>query len=98
MKSYNTKPVLANILRWMVYITALVPLIIFSEFISPFHFGKVVVFRSIVEIMAVFYFVLVLKHHSYLPKRHILLTIFALFTLVFAVSTIISVNPYLSFW
>lgn len=33
-----------------------------------------------------------------MPPRHPLLKVFALFTLVFGVSTFISVNPYLSFW
>src|SRR3989344_6171245 len=98
MKSYNTKPVLANILRWMVYITALVPLIIFSEFISPFHFGKVVVFRSIVEIMAVFYFILVLKDRSWLPKIDPVFIVLTLLTAAFGITTITSVNQYLSFW
>ncbi|MBI2063886.1 MAG: tetratricopeptide repeat protein [Candidatus Yanofskybacteria bacterium] len=89
---------LATIIKIGIYITAFVPLIIFSQFISPFHFGKVVIFRSLVEITAVFYLILILKDRSYLPKKHILLTIFTLFTLVFVVSTFISVNPYLSFW
>lgn len=48
--------------------------------------------------MAVFYLILIWKNRSYLPPRHILLTVFGLFTLVFTVSTFISVNPYLSFW
>ena len=96
--SNSTKPVLAKILQWMVYIVAFVPLVIFSQYISPFHFGKVVIFRSIVEIMAVFYLILIWKDRSYLPPKHILLTIFGLFTLVFTVSTLVSVNPYLSFW
>jgi O-antigen ligase/tetratricopeptide (TPR) repeat protein len=89
---------IARLLRYAVYITAFVPLIIFSQFISPFHFGKVVVFRSLVEIMAVFYLVLVIKDRSYLPTRHPLLIIFALFALLFGVSSVTSVNPYLSFW
>ncbi len=89
---------IAKFLRYAIYITAFVPLIIFSQFISPFHFGKVVVFRSIVEIMAVFYFILILKDKSYLPLRHPLLIIFGLFTLFFGIASIISANPYLSFW
>ncbi|MBI2670055.1 MAG: O-antigen ligase family protein [Candidatus Yanofskybacteria bacterium] len=92
------KPLLTKILKYLIYIAAFVPLIIFSQFISPFHFGKVVVFRSLVEIMAVFYLILIWKDKKYLPKKHLLLTIFVLFTLVFGVSTFISVNPYLSFW
>lgn len=89
---------LAKILKYLIYVAAFVPLIIFSQYISPFHFGKVVIFRSLVEIMAVFYLVLVLKDRSYLPGWHLLLKIFVLFTLVFGISTFISVNPYLSFW
>ena len=87
-----------KLLRWGIYLTAVVPLVIFPQFISPFHFGKVVVFRSLVEIMAVFYFILILRDRRWLPPRHILLTIFALFTFVFGVTTILSVNQYLAFW
>ncbi len=96
-KDYSN-PVLAKILKWMIYAVALLPLVIFSQYISPFHFGKVVIFRSIIEIMAVFYLILIWKDRSYLPSRHPLLIIFALFTLTFGASTFISVNPYLSFW
>ncbi len=85
-------------LRYAIYIAAFVPLIIFSQFISPFHFGKVVVFRSIIEIMAVFYLILIIKDRSYLPSKHPLLIIFAFFALFFGVSAVTSVNPYLSFW
>ncbi len=77
---------------------AFVPLVIFSQYISPFHFGKVVIFRSIVEIMAVFYLVLIIKDRSYLPPKHILLGAVGLFTVLFGISTITSINPYLSFW
>ncbi|MEK7154229.1 MAG: O-antigen ligase family protein, partial [Patescibacteria group bacterium] len=90
---------IAIFLRYAIYIAVFVPLVIFSQFISPFHFGKVVVFRSMVEIMAVFYLVLAVKDRCYRPPlKHPLLIIFVLFTLLFGVSSIISVNPYLSFW
>ena len=89
---------LAKILKYLIYATAFVPLIIFSQYISPFHFGKVVVFRSLVEIMAIFYFILILKDKSYLQPRHILFYIFAGWTLLFGITTAASINPYLSFW
>ena len=98
MAIINKEIFLAKLLRWGVYIAAFIPLVIFSQFISPFHFGKVVVFRSIVEIMAVFYFILILKDKNYLPLRHPLLIIFGLFALFFGVASITSINPYLSFW
>ncbi len=51
--------VLARIARYGIYATAFVALIIFSQFLSPFHFGKVVVFRSLVELLVPFYLLLV---------------------------------------
>ncbi len=90
---------LVKILKYAIYSVAFIPLIIFSQFISPFHFGKIVVFRSLVEIMAVFYLVLAIKDRYYRPPlKHPLLIIFVLFALLFGVSSVTSVNPYLSFW
>jgi len=90
---------LVKILKYAIYSTVFIPLIIFSQFISPFHFGKVVVFRSIVEIMAAFYLVLAIKDRYYRPPlKHPLLIILVLFTLLFGISSITSINPYLSFW
>ena len=42
----NEESNLVKFLRFGIYLTAFVPLIIFKDFISPFHFGKVVVFRE----------------------------------------------------
>lgn len=89
---------IVKLLQYAIYATAFVPLVIFSQYISPFHFGKVIIFRSIVEIMAVFYLALVVKDRSYLPRWHVLLSIFAGWALLFGITTITSVNPYLSFW
>src|SRR3989338_6618071 len=94
----SKESVLAKILTWLTYAAAFVPLIIFKDYISPFHFGKVVVFRSLVEVMAVFYLILVLRDRRWLPPKHILLGIFGLLTVMFGITTIFSVNPYLSFW
>ncbi len=94
-----TSKLLDKILRYFIYSAAFVPLVIFSDFISPFHFGKVVILRSMIEIMAVFYLILIAKDRRYRPNlKHPLVIIFGLFTLFFGISTIVSVNPYLSFW
>ncbi|MCC6934829.1 MAG: hypothetical protein IT406_04045, partial [Candidatus Yanofskybacteria bacterium] len=89
---------LAKWLRWLVYATALVPLIIFSQYQSPFHFGKVVVFRSIVQIMAALYLLLIWRDRSYRPKRHAITWAFAAFTGAFALTTVTSVAQLQSFW
>ena len=94
----SKEPKLALALHWLVYATAVMPLIIFSQYISPFHFGKVVVFRSMVEIMLALYLLLVLQDRSYLPRRDKFFWAFLAFTLAYTISTFTSVNVYQSFW
>src|SRR3989344_8387259 len=87
---------LAKILRWSVYACALIPLIIFKDFLSPFHFGKVVIFRALIEVMAVLYVVLVLRDRSYLPKANPLFWAITAFTLIFGITSLTGVNMYQS--
>lgn len=89
---------LVKFLRFGIYLTALVPLIIFKDFISPFHFGKVLVFRSLIEILGAAYLILILKDRSYLPRRDKIFWAFALFTSAFTLATITSISKYPSFW
>lgn len=89
---------LAKWLRWLVYATALVPLVIFSQYQSPFHFGKVVVFRSIVQVMVALYLLLIWRDRRYLPKGHPILWAFIAFTGAFALTTLTSVAQLQSFW
>src|SRR3989338_331611 len=94
----SKESVLAKILTWLTYAAAFVPLIIFKDYISPFHFGKVVVFRSLVEIMAVFYILLIWKNRTYLPKMTRVGWAFFFFALAFSITTATSIIPYPSFW
>ncbi|OHB17221.1 MAG: hypothetical protein A2913_00190 [Parcubacteria group bacterium RIFCSPLOWO2_01_FULL_40_65] len=90
---------LEKIIKYGIYLSVLVPLIIFSEFISPFHFGKVLIFRSLVEIIAVFYIVLLIKHgRVHLPPRTPLFWAVSFFTLAFGLTTFTSINTYQSFF
>ncbi len=94
----NNETTLVKWLRWLIYAGAFVPLIIFSQYISPFHFGKVVVFRSIVEVMAVLYLLLIWRDRSYLPKSHPITWAFVAFTAAFTITSITSVAWLQSFW
>lgn len=89
---------LVKFLRFGLYLTALMPLVIWKDFISPFHFGKVVLFRSWVEILGVFYFILILKDRSFLPRRDKVFWAFFWFTAAFTLTTLTSVLIYPSFW
>ncbi|MDO8496753.1 MAG: tetratricopeptide repeat protein [bacterium] len=90
--------ILVKILKYGIYLTAFVPLIIFKDFISPFHFGKVVIFRSIIDVLFVFYLVLVWNNKSYLPARNLIFWSVGVFTAVFGLTTLTSIQPYDSFW
>lgn len=90
--------ILAKILRLIVYLSAFMPLVIWNQYISPFHFGKVIIFRSVVEIMAVIYIALILKDRSYLPKTTKLFWAVTAFVAVYGLTTLTSVSFYPSFW
>lgn len=90
--------ILVKLLKYAVYASAVVPLIIFSQYISPFHFGKVVVFRTLVEIMLALYLALIWRDRSYLPRRDVFFWGFLGFTLAYTITTFTSINIYQSFW
>lgn len=89
---------LAKFIRFGIYLTALVPLIVFKDYISPFHFGKVIVFRSLIEVLWAAYVILVLTDRSYLPRRDKIFWAFLFFVAAFTLTTVTSVLPYPSFW
>ncbi|OGZ35144.1 MAG: hypothetical protein A2V60_01475 [Candidatus Portnoybacteria bacterium RIFCSPHIGHO2_01_FULL_39_19] len=87
-----------KILRWGIFISLFLPLVIFSQYISPFHFGKMVVFRVIVEFLAVFYILLIIVDRNYRPKWTFLLIAFSVFTALYFLTGVIGVNFYNSWW
>jgi hypothetical protein len=93
MGTMINEPGLAKLLRWLIYISALVPLVIFSQYMSPFHFGKVIVLRSIVQVMVVLYLLLIWRDRSYLPKSHPILWAFVAFTVAFTITSVTSIAP-----
>jgi len=101
-KDYDIKDnnLLAKIVKFGVYSIAFIPLIIFSDFLSPFHFGKVIILRSIIEVLAVFYLILILSPggKSYLPPKSRILWAFVAFAGIFGLTTLTSINSFQSFW
>jgi len=87
-----------KILRWGIFISLFLPLVIFSQYLSPFHFGKMVIFRGLVELMAVFYILLIIVNKDYRPKWTYLLISFSIFTALYFFTGIIGVDFYNSFW
>ena len=87
-----------KMLRWGIYVSLFVPLIIFSQYLSPFHFGKMVIFRSLVEIMAIFYIPLVIARKEYRPKWNWILKSISIFTGLYIITGLVGINSYNSFW
>jgi len=94
------KKTLEQVLKVLIYATFFVPLIVSpSSFIFPFIVPKILVFRSIVEIMlGVYVLLLIINWQEYKPKFTALNLAAAAFFLSFALSTFIGVDPYHSFW
>lgn len=100
-KEFKThkEPLLIKTLRLCVYATALIALIIWNDYLSPFHFGKGIVFRSGVELMAVLYVFLLLQYgKDLLPPRTKLFWAVTAFTAAFGLTTLTSVNVFQSLW
>ncbi|HZZ99725.1 MAG TPA: tetratricopeptide repeat protein [Candidatus Paceibacterota bacterium] len=89
---------LAKILKWCIYALALMPLIIFSQYISPFHFGKVVIFRAAIELMAALWLILIWLDSRYRPRLDKMAWAVLALTAAFTITTFTSVQVYQSFW
>ncbi|HZZ99284.1 MAG TPA: tetratricopeptide repeat protein [Candidatus Paceibacterota bacterium] len=85
-------------MKWTIYALALMPLIIFSQYISPFHFGKVVVFRAVVELMAALWLVLIWLKPQYRPRMTWLNWAILALMGAYTLTTFTSVEVYQSFW
>lgn len=94
----ETSQTYVKILRWGIFVSLFIPLIIFSQYLSPFHFGKMICFRILVELMAVFYILLILIDKKYRPKWTLLLISFTIFTGLYIFCGIVGVNFYQSMW
>ncbi len=76
----------------------LTPLLVDSNFLFPFIFTKVLMFRIVVEVMLLAYLVLNLLSGEYRPKSNWLTKLTALFIAIAAVSSFFGGNFYRSFW
>ncbi len=104
---------LYKILRYGLLLAVFVPLVIFRNNFSVFNFGKVIVFRTLIEILLIAYVILAVRYEEFRPwprfadfkklkllfgPRHIIFAAISLFTLSFSVSTFLGVNLHKSFW
>ena len=87
-----------KLLRGGIFASLFIPLIIFSQYISPFHFGKMIIFRSLVEILAVIYILLIITNKKYLPRWTSIVIALTVFTGLYALTSFTGVDFNYSFW
>src|SRR3989344_1625240 len=87
---------LATWLRYGIYLTALLPLIIFKDFLSPFHFGKVILFLAWMVVLLVGYVALIMIDRCWLLRRDTIFGALRIFIAVFGLATLTSANVYQS--
>lgn len=91
---------IVSMLKVLVYLTFFVPLLVFpTSFIFPFIVPKILVFRSLVELMiGAYVLLLIINWSEFRPKFSWLNVAVAGFFLSFAISTFAGVDWYHSFW
>ena len=89
-----------QIIKYLIAATFFVPLVVMAEsFIFPFIVPKILLVRSLVQIMAALWVVLVITNpERYRPKMNWLSWAVLGFWMSFAVSTFVGIDWYKSFW
>jgi len=98
MAEIQTSESLIKVIKAAVFLILLTPLVIVPKSFFPFIFWKVILIRILVEIMLLFYLILVLMDKKYQIRRSCLVWIVGIFLGVLVFTTITSLNPYHSFW
>lgn len=80
------------------YLALFAPLIVIRSFFFPFVSPKTIFFRIVVEIVFVFYILLVLNNRKYLPKMNVLFATIIIFFLVFILTSFTGIDFHKSFW
>ncbi len=98
IKLMRASEIYLKLLRWGIFVSLFIPLIIFSQYLSPFHFGKMIIFRSLVEIMAIIYILLILSNRKHLPRWTPIVISFTVFTGLYALTSFTAVDFKYAFW
>jgi O-antigen ligase/tetratricopeptide (TPR) repeat protein len=81
-----------------LFLIPFVGFIVAGSLFFPYITGKNIVFRILIEIVAVIYVVLAVRDRNYLPKRSTLLYAFSAFIIVLFVADCFGIYPYKSFF
>ncbi|MDD4477027.1 MAG: O-antigen ligase family protein [Patescibacteria group bacterium] len=94
------KKIVEGTIKVLIYLTFFAPLVVLpSSYIFPFIVPKILLFRSLLELMAGGYvLLLIVNWREYKPKFTVLNFVMAAFLFSFAISTFAGADAYHSFW
>jgi O-antigen ligase len=81
-----------------LYLTLIIPFIVFNNTFFPYITGKAFTFRIIVEIILGLWLVLIIKDEEFRPKWSWVLGAAGLFTFILLIADINAVAPFKAFW
>ncbi|MEK7120568.1 MAG: O-antigen ligase family protein [Patescibacteria group bacterium] len=81
-----------------IFVIPFIPFVVAGSMFFPFITGKTFLFRIIVEVIFFFWILLAIRDKEYRPRFSWLLASFTAFTVVMALATFTSQNPFKSFW
>jgi O-antigen ligase len=84
-----TSKAIQNIILVLIFLTLLTPFIVFDSAYFPYILGKVVVFRTLVALMLLFYGWLIFKDSRFFPTKNGIVISFALLLLFYLISAIL---------
>lgn len=92
------KSIFLKIIKTGIILTLFTPLVLIPFGFSSSGFSKTVFFRSLIEIIFVFYLLLVFLDSKYLPRISALLLAVSCFVTVLILTSFTGINFYRSFW
>jgi len=94
----KAETICVEIIRWGIYFSLFVPLIVSGQFFFPFVAPKTTIFRIIVELIFLPYIFLAISNKKYRPRLNSLMIGVSVFLVVFAITSFTGVNFQRSFW
>lgn len=88
----------AKIIQYGIIASAFLPLIYYKNTFSPFHFTKVLFFRTIIEALFVFWIVLAIADKKYRPKPNLIFWLVNAWFLSYLITSFFGVDWLRSFW
>jgi len=92
------KEAIIKVIKSAIFLVFLTPLILGPFGLNMSEYPKAVFFRSLIEIVFVFYVFLVLLDRAYLPKKSVLLFSVIIFDTILIIASIAGINFYRSFF